>query len=349
MRELKVKAESHLSSILIGETIANLPAFIKGKKCIVITDTNLVRLYGDKFPERIPIVEIGLGEKNKTMQTLEFIFDKFLEYEADRSTYVVAIGGGIVCDVAGFAASIFMRGLSFGFVSTTLLSQVDASVGGKNGVNFRGYKNMIGVFNQPDFVICDTEMLKTLDPKEFRSGFAEIVKAGAIKDAALFEYCENNADKALNFDMEVVDKMVYDSVAVKANVVEADEREKGERRLLNFGHTFAHAIEKLTGILHGEAVGIGMVLASKVSEKLGLISASDSERITAAIKQYGLPVVPNTDIGDLFSAMKLDKKREGDEIHLVLLESIGHAVTKKVSYTELESIVDDLRSDFGQK
>ncbi len=349
MRELKVKAESHLSNILIGERISNLASYIEGKKCIIISDTNLVELYGDQFPEHVPVVEIGLGEKNKTMQTLEVIFDKFLEYEADRSTYIVAIGGGIVCDVAGFAASIFMRGLSFGFVSTSLLSQVDASVGGKNGVNFRGYKNMIGVFNQPDFVICDTEMLKTLDPKEFRSGFAEIIKAGAIKDADLFKYCMSNADKALNFDMEVLDKMVYDSVLVKANVVEADEREKGERRLLNFGHTFAHAIEKLTGILHGEAVSIGMVLAAKVSEKLGMISAADSGRITATIKQYGLPVVPNTDVGDLFSAMKLDKKREGDEIHLVLLESIGNAVTKKVSYKELESIVNDLRSDFGQK
>lgn len=346
MKVLKVKAESRFSDILIGEKITNLSKYIGSKKTIIITDSNIVRLYQNQFPKGIPVIEIGLGEKNKTLQTLDLIFEKLLEFEADRSSYIVAIGGGIVCDVAGFAASVFMRGLSFGFVSTSLLSQVDASVGGKNGVNFRGYKNMLGVFNQPDFVICDTEMLKTLDDKEFRSGFAEIVKAGAIKNAELFRYCEEYAEEAIHFNMDVIDKMVYDSVAVKANVVETDEREKGERRLLNFGHTFAHAIEKMTGILHGEAVSIGMVLAAKVSERMGMISAGVTSRIISTLEQYGLPVVPNTDIAELFSAMKQDKKREGNEIHLVLLQSIGNAVTKKVTYSELESIVNDLRSDF---
>ncbi len=349
MKVLKVKTDTHLSDILIGEKIANLSQYIPSKKCVIISDLNLIRLYGNQFPSNVPVIEIGLGEKNKTVQTLEFIFDKFVEYEVDRSTYVVAIGGGIVCDVAGFAASVFMRGLSFGFVSTTLLSQVDASVGGKNGVNFRGYKNMVGVFNQPDFVICDTEMLKTLEDNDFRSGFSEIIKAGAIKNAALFNYCEKNASSALRFDMDVINHLVYESVVVKAKVVETDEREKGERRLLNFGHTFAHAIEKLTGILHGEAVSIGMVLAAKVSAKLGMISEGKADKIRHTLVKYKLPVVPNTDIGELFSAMKMDKKREGNQIHLVLLQDIGNAVSRKMSYSELESIVDDLRIDFGQK
>jgi 3-dehydroquinate synthase len=348
MEVLKVKTETRFSDILIGEKLTNLSQYIKSKKCVIITDANLMRLYGESFPSGIPIVEIGLGEKHKTIQTLELIFDKFVEYEVDRSSFIIAIGGGIVCDVAGFAASVFMRGLSFGFVSTTLLSQVDASVGGKNGVNFRGFKNMIGVFNQPDFVICDTKMLLTLEKNEFISGFAEIIKAGAIKNAGLFDYCANNASAALNYDMEVLNHMVYESVLIKSKVVEADEREKGERRLLNFGHTFAHAIEKMTGILHGQAVSIGMVLATKVSEKLGMISNQDSEKIRNTLSKYNLPVVPNTDIGELFLAMKMDKKREGDYIYLVLLQNIGHAVSKKITYRELESIVDDLRIDFGQ-
>lgn len=349
MKALKVKAESRFSDILIGEKFTNLSNYTDKKKCVIISDSNLISLYGKQFPVGVPVIEMGLGEKNKTLQTLELIFDQFIKNEVDRSTYVVAIGGGIVCDVAGFAASTFMRGLSFGFVSTTLLSQVDASVGGKNGVNFRGYKNMAGVFNQPDFVICDTEMLRTLKRNEFISGFAEIIKSAAIKNPELFDYCGQNGKKAMEFDMETINHMVYESVVIKANIVEVDEREKGERRLLNFGHTFAHAIEKLTGILHGEAVSIGMVLAAKVSEKLGMLKENGSERLINTLKQYELPVVPNTDIGDLFSAMKHDKKREGDEIHLVLLQGIGHAVTQKITYSELESIVDDLRIDFGQK
>lgn len=346
MKILEVKAESKLSKVLIGEKLSNLPQYIGNRKAIILTDSNLLKHYKTSFPAGVPVIEIGLGEKNKIMQTLELIFDKLLEFEADRSTFIVAIGGGIVCDIAGFAASAFMRGLQFGFVSTTLLSQVDASVGGKNGVNFRGYKNMIGVFSQPEFVICDTELFKTLDRKEFISGFSEIIKAGAIKDVQLFEYCEKHAADALSMNQEVLIKMVHDSVLVKAKVVEADEREKGERRLLNFGHTFAHAIEKHTGILHGEAVSMGMVLAAKVSEKLSMISKADSERLTKVLKEYGLPVVPNIEVVKLFEAMKQDKKREGSEIHLVLLEGIGKAVTKKIPYTELEKIVNDLRSDF---
>ncbi len=346
MQILEVKAESRISKILIGEQFDKLHQYINGRNAVIITDANLLKYYGEKFPEGIPVIEMGLGEKNKTFNTLESIFEKFLEYEVDRTTLVVAIGGGIVCDVAGFAASTFMRGMSVGFVSTTLLSQVDASVGGKNGVNFQGFKNMIGVFNQPEFVICDIEMLKTLERNEFIAGFSEIIKAGIIKSDELFSYCEANALNALNSDEKVLSKLVHDSVDIKAKVVEADEKEKGERRLLNLGHTFAHAIEKLTGILHGEAVSIGIVLAAMVSQKLGMISIKETERIIAVLNSYGLPTKPNIDVGELFSAMKQDKKREGEEIHLVLIESIGKAVTKKIPYSQLEKIVNDLRSDF---
>lgn len=346
MKILEVKAESNLSKILISEKLANLSVYLKGRKTIILTDTMVEAIYGKQFPSGVPVIAMGLGEQNKTLQTLELIYDKLIEFEADRTSFLLAIGGGIVCDVAGFVASSFMRGMPFGFVSTTLLSQVDASVGGKNGVNFRGYKNMIGVFAQPEFVLCDTSMLQSLDARQFRAGFSEIIKAGAIKNALLFEYCSNHAPQALAFDGHVLDTMIYEAVAVKAKVVEADEREKGERRLLNFGHTFAHAIEKLTGILHGEAVSMGMVLASRVSFNLGMLTELEANRIEQVLLAYQLPVKPNIDIALLFNAMKKDKKREGEEIHLVLLESIGKAVTKKVPYTELENMIDDLRSDF---
>jgi 3-dehydroquinate synthase len=323
MKTLEVRTDSKLSNIYIGESITNLPKYISGKKVVIITDSNIIKYYSHQLPKDVPVIEIGLGEKNKTLQTMNYIMGRLIELETDRSTFILAIGGGIVCDVAGFAASIYMRGLSFGFVSTTLLSQVDASVGGKNGVNFEGFKNMIGVFNQPDFVICDTSMLSTLPQDEFQSGFAEIIKAGAIKNEKLFYYCRDYSCAAMANNPESISNMVYESVKIKADVVHADEREKGERRLLNFGHTFAHSIEKMTGMLHGNAVSIGMVLAAKVSFQLGMITIEEVSEIITVLKAYGLPVTTDIPVEKLFDAMKQDKKREGDSIHLVLLEKIG--------------------------
>jgi 3-dehydroquinate synthase len=345
MKILEVKAESKPSKIVFGEKLKNLSAYIGGRKVIILTDVNILKYYQSQFPSGVPVIQMGLGEKNKTLGTIDMIMGKLVEYEADRTSLLVGIGGGIVCDVAGFAASIYMRGIPFGFVSTTLLSQVDASVGGKNGVNYEGFKNMVGVFNQPEFVLCDSSMLSTLDKEEFRSGFAEIIKAGAIQNAELFSFCKDNAEAALANEEQVITQMVYEAVKIKARVVEADEKEKGERRLLNFGHTFAHALEKLTGMLHGKAVSIGMVLAAKVSNQLKMISRKEVDNIITLLEKYGLPTHSEIPVDQLFSVMKQDKKRVGDSIYLVLLESIGKAVSKKVSYSELQKIVDDLHSD----
>jgi 3-dehydroquinate synthase len=344
MKTIEIKTDTRVSKILIGERLKRLEHYLPDTKIVIITDKKVSRYYKKDFPE-FRVVEIGLGEKIKTIDTLNYIFEKFIEYEVDRSSFIVGIGGGIVCDITGLAASVFMRGLKFGFVSTTLLSQVDASVGGKNGVNFKGYKNMIGTFNQPEFVICDNEMLKTLEEREFIAGFAEIVKAGAIKDENLISYLENNYNRALNKDEEVINKLVYDSILIKSKVVESDEREKGERRKLNFGHTFAHSFEKLTGILHGEAVSIGMVLSSKLSVKLNLIKENDFLRIKKLLENLKLPVTGNIEMAEIFKVMKQDKKREGDTLHLVLLQDIGNAIVKQVSLKKLEEIIYDLRSD----
>jgi 3-dehydroquinate synthase len=345
MKTLLVKAESKPSRIFIGERMSNAHNYLSGRKTIIITDSNIIKYYKENFPSDIPVIEIGLGEKNKTLQTIDFIMGKLVEYETDRAGFILAIGGGIVCDVAGFAASIYMRGIPFGFVSTTLLSQVDASVGGKNGVNFTGYKNMIGVFNQPEFVICDNAMLSTLDQNEFRSGFAEIIKAGIIKNELLFNFCKKNAKSALENESETITQMVYEAVKIKAQVVETDEKEKGERRLLNYGHTFAHAIEKMTGMLHGNAVSIGMVLAARVSEQLGMLREKDVLEIIEVLELYGLPTKSEIPVNLLFDAMKHDKKREGSSIHLVLPKSIGNAVTQKLTYNDLQKVIHDLRSD----
>jgi 3-dehydroquinate synthase len=341
MKEISINLGDRNSKVYIGECFADLNKFLPKDKVIVITDKNIIKHYGSAI-SHLPQIEIGLGEENKNLKTIDHIMGKFIEHEVDRSWFVLAVGGGIVCDVAGFAASIYMRGLRFGFVSTTLLSQVDASVGGKNGVNFTGFKNMVGVFNQPEFVLCDPTMLNTLNKREVVAGFAEIVKAGIIRSASLFDFLEENAEKALDLDSKVITELVYQSVLIKAKVVENDEREKGERRILNFGHTFGHAFEKMGGILHGEAVSIGMVLAAKLSNVLCDFSFDDVNKLRSLLMKLSLPVDCVYSMKDVISAMKKDKKREGDKIHLVLIDKIGNAYTKEIKIDNLEDLVYDL-------
>ena len=245
------------SEIYIGPTADILSGVLPEGRVIVVSDATIDRLY---HPLLAPYdtVLIGAGESIKTLQTVESIYRRFIELGADRSTFVLAVGGGIVTDVAGFAAATYMRGLSFGFVSTTLLGQVDASVGGKNGVNVDGYKNMAGTFKQPRFVICDPEMLRTLSDREFRTGLAEVVKAAVIADADLFTRIENVSFEALRADTDLLTDAISAAVRVKADIVERDEHETGDRRKLNLGHTLAHAIEKCSNRMnHGEAVAVG--------------------------------------------------------------------------------------------
>jgi 3-dehydroquinate synthase len=242
MKKLLVRGSSGSSQLLVGESIDNLSRYIEPLRTIIITDKTVQGLYQDRFPD-CPVIAMDQGEKIKTLETVKDLYGRLVELEADRSAFILAIGGGIVCDVAGFVASTYMRGIHFGFVSTTLLAQVDASVGGKNGVNFGGYKNMVGVFNQPEFVVCDLAMLKTLPVREILCGYAEIIKHGAIADARMLDFLETHRDAALDLDQAIVAFLVYRSVEIKAGVVTRDERERGERRKLNFGHTFGHAIE----------------------------------------------------------------------------------------------------------
>jgi 3-dehydroquinate synthase len=229
----------------------------------------------------------------------------------------------------------------FGFVSTTLLSQVDASVGGKNGVNFKGYKNLIGVFNQPEFVICDPDLLRTLPRKEILNGMAEIVKHAAIEDSNLFTYLEKHFQKALALDIGVIEKLVYDSIVIKSRVVNQDELEKGTRRKLNFGHTFGHAFEKTAGVDHGEAVSAGMVAAAALSVKKGRLSADDAGRIKALLQKIGLPVIIQAEGKKIFDALKKDKKRKGDLIYFVLLNGIGNAFVEQIPLKTLEDLFEN--------
>jgi 3-dehydroquinate synthase len=324
---------------MIGERLENLGKYIPVERPIIITDTNVLASWGRHFPPAHVIV-IGTGEKNKTFDTVRYIYEQMLKFEADRSSFIVGIGGGIVCDIAGFVASTYMRGVRFGFVSSTLLSQVDASVGGKNGFNFGGYKNIVGVFNQPEFVICDLNLLKTVPQPEILSGFAEIIKHGAIADKNLFEYLEENRDRALALDLPVIEKLVYDSVIIKSRIVNQDEKEKGERRKLNFGHTFGHAIEKITKVRHGEAVSAGMVLASELAVRKQTLEEKDATRIADLLLGYGLPVRLEFDRQAALATLRMDKKREGDLIYFVLLNEIGNAYVEEIAIQELQELID---------
>jgi 3-dehydroquinate synthase len=341
VKQIDIKGNTSHSRILVGETLDRLKDYIPEKNVVIITDENVKSLYGSSFPD-FPVITIGMGEKIKTLETAARIFDELLSMDAQRSMFIVGIGGGIVCDITGFIASTFLRGVGFGFVSSTLLSQVDASVGGKNGVNFKGYKNMVGTFNLPDFVICDMNLLKTLEKRDVLCGFAEIIKHAAIEDSALFDYLEANHEKALALDNAVIEKLVSDSVVIKAGVVSRDEKEKGERKKLNFGHTFGHAIEKTQGLPHGEAVSLGMVLASSLSVKKGLITQADADRITRLLSRYNLPTRITWDRAAMVDALKRDKKRKGESIQFVLLEAIGKSLIMDIAIDELDRVMDSL-------
>ena len=340
MRALEIHGSTGDSIIVVGESLRSLSNYVPLGKTVIITDTNVSRHYQEDFPP-CEAIEIGCGEKIKTLDTVREIYQRLVEIEVDRSSFIVGIGGGVICDIAGFVASTYMRGVRFGFVSTTLLSQVDASVGGKNGVNLGGYKNMVGVFNQPEFVICDLNLLKTLPEKDLLSGFAEIVKHAVIGDPKLFSYLEANYERALSLDTEVIKRLVCDSIVIKSSIVNRDEKEKGERRKLNFGHTFGHAIEKTVGISHGEAVSAGMVIASELSKKRGDLSPEEADRIVKLLKKLKLPDRIQIDPPAVLDALKKDKKRNGGSITFVFLKAIGHTFAEETSIEELGEAIKD--------
>jgi len=329
------KLKIHRSQLIIGESYLNIADYLPAdKQIIVITDACILKYYGEFFRNR-SVIEIGMGEKNKSLDTVADIYGRLLELSADRSCFILAVGGGVVCDIAGFVASTYMRGVSFGFVSTTLLSQVDASIGGKNGVNFGGYKNMVGVFSQPQFVLCDTSMLQTLTERDFISGFSEIVKAAAISSYELFEYLEQNVEKALARDNEIIRHLVIESVKIKASVVETDEREQGKRRILNFGHTYGHAIEAITGVTHGEAVSMGMIISARLSISECGFPQNHFDRLERLLKRLKLPVTTNVNRQDMLQSILKDKKRENNVIQFVYLKNIGEAIIKEAKLSSL--------------
>jgi 3-dehydroquinate synthase len=338
MKKLMLHGSDLESTILIGEHFQNVGNYLPQARVILITDRQVYESYSEFFSLYETIIT-GTGESIKTLETITAIYEQFIEREVDRSTFLLGVGGGVVCDITGFAASTYLRGLRFGFMPTTLLAQADAAVGGKNGVNFHGLKNRIGTFRQPDFVLCDPSFFRTLPKREFHSGLAEVLKQAIIADKNLFGYIENNITGILALKPEVMEQIISDSLRIKSDIAGRDERETGERRKLNFGHTVGHAIEQLSNLTHGEAVSVGMIIAATASSQTGLLPEKSLIRIINLIKQLNLPAVSPVPAGKVIDILKQDKKRDGETIHFVWITDIGHAVVKETALTQLADIL----------
>ena len=345
METFVIRGAAGDSIIYTGASLKKMSEFVPSLKSgssmetLVITDHRVWELYKDAFPP-FPTIKTGQGEKIKNLATIRYLYEEFKRLGAHRQTFIMGVGGGIVCDIVGFAASTYLRGLRFGFVPTTLLAQADASMGGKNGVNFDGYKNLIGTFNQPEFVMIDTEFAKTLPEKEILCGMAEMVKHAAIMDHRYFSFIDAHYKEALALDGDVIKRLIHDSAAIKSAVVNGDALEKGERKKLNFGHTFGHAIEKTTAISHGEAVSIGMALAAKFSVEKGLLKPEDGARLSGLLEKIGLPTTCDLDKKRVFEALGKDKKRDGQSIDFVFLTRLGNAVVQRISLGETKRFMD---------
>ena len=329
MEKITINTPGARSVILVGEKWESVTSWLPKDGAVIITDDNVKKLYGDKFPD-VPVFSLLPGEGSKRLEIIEHLADQLLEAGVDRSGFVLAIGGGVVCDIAGFLASVYMRGIRCGYISTTLLSQVDASTGGKNGVNLGATKNMIGTFRQPEFVICDPAMLVSLPEQEYLSGLAELIKTAVIGDSELFELIENKFDKIMSRDSVLLGDIVAKSVRFKGLVVSEDEKESGIRRILNFGHTYGHAIELQKGLKHGFAVASGMELATAFSYERKYIDRAGSERINRLLKRFNLIGEHDLTDGQLEKIVLHDKKRTGSDISFVFTHGIGKAEAEKI-------------------
>lgn len=335
--------------IIIGSGLVregfDLSPWIAGDNCLVVSNETVAPLYAEQLTaclgdRKISVLSLPDGEAHKTLATVESVLDELIKAKAGRDTTVVALGGGVVGDIAGFAAACYMRGVAFVQVPTTLLAQVDSSVGGKTGVNHAQGKNLIGAFHQPKAVLIDTETLATLPDRELRAGLAEVIKYGAIADVEFFFWLETNLPALLAKDADALGYAITRSCELKAEIVADDEREAGRRALLNFGHTFGHAIENSLGYgewLHGEAVAAGMLMAARMSG----ISRNEQQRLRELITAAGLPLAPPGISADqLRSAMRMDKKVMANKLRFVLLQNLGDAfVTAEYDEADLDRVL----------
>lgn len=355
MRRIKVDIERRGYEIYVGAgLLARAGYWLRENdfsgRLAIITDPTVGKLYGESLAENLKKEHFNVitllvpeGEEQKSLQTAGRLYQELTDARAERLTPILALGGGVIGDLVGFVAATYLRGVPLVQIPTTLLAQVDSSIGGKVAVDHDHLKNKIGTFYQPRFVIADTDTLKTLPAKELANGLAEVIKSAAIRNRDFFAFLEDNLDKAKSLDSATLEEIVYQTARIKVEIVEKDETDLGLRSLLNYGHTIGHAIESVTdfGVEHGRAVAIGMVAAAKISNKMGMLAEGDLTRLESLLKQAGLPTeMPDIKVDRAMRAMQHDKKVRRDRIRFALLKSIGSAcVTDEVDPALVEQVL----------
>ena len=336
MKTSKVKFSNSTVSFVLDGKFAGIDKMIDKANAFYITDENVYALHQKKFKGKKTIV-IPAGEEHKQQATVDFIIEALVNFGANRQALLIGVGGGVVTDMVGYVAGVYMRGLAVGFVPTTILAMVDASIGGKNGIDLGLYKNMVGLIRQPSFLLYDLDFLKTLPKYQWENGFAEIIKHAAIKDATMMKALANHDLAFYQKDKKALALLIEKNVQIKVKVVQKDEFEKGDRKLLNFGHTLGHAIENQHGLLHGHAISIGMVYAAKISQVLE--GFNDTGLLVDTLKKYGLPTNMHFDIDQAMQMMQKDKKKANAGMQYVLLKKIGKAVYQTVPMKSLEKLI----------
>jgi 3-dehydroquinate synthase len=341
MKKIRVNLARYSYDVLIGAGLLTLVGlFLKEKgyadKAVVITDPNVKSRYGEVLEQsltkngfKVTTLVVPAGEDQKSLDNAVRLYEQLTDAYAERSTPIVALGGGVIGDLTGFVAATYLRGVPFVQLPTTLLAQVDSSVGGKVAVDHERLKNKIGAFHQPRLVIADTDTLKTLPKAELANGLAEAIKTAAVRGKEFFVYLEQNVEKLRALDISALEEAVYQCVSIKAEIVEKDERDAGLRNILNFGHTIGHAIESVShfGVRHGEAVAVGMVTTARISNRMGLLSYSEVDRLITLVEKAGLPArMPDLDTSAILKAMRHDKKVESGQVRFVLLKEIGDVI-----------------------
>jgi 3-dehydroquinate synthase len=339
MQRLSYKFSNSTTRYYFDADISYLGKLADKEQAVIVTDEHIFRAQRRKLDGWKTIV-IKAGENHKIQATVDSILEQLIALGADRKTFLIGMGGGVVTDIAGFAASIYMRGIAFGFVPTSILAMVDASIGGKNGIDIGLYKNLAGTIRQPEFLLYDLSLLRSLPKQEWVNGFAEIIKHACIRDAVLFKELEKNKLSFYQNDKAALARLIRRNAVIKSSVVQKDEFENGDRRLLNFGHTLGHAIENLYGLSHGQAVSIGMVAAGMISEEFG--GFTDTGRIISTLKKYGLPTGTDFDVKKVMNVLRMDKKKIKDTMNYVLLEKIGKAVVKPIPIAQLDKLLQSI-------
>ncbi|KYP13422.1 3-dehydroquinate synthase [Flavihumibacter sp. CACIAM 22H1] len=339
MENKKIRIGQTVTEYYFGASLSGLKNVADKQHTILVTDEHVYDAYKQKLKGWNTIV-IKAGEEFKIQETADALIDSMIEMEADRKTTLIGLGGGVVTDLTGYVGSIYMRGIRTGFIPTSLLAMVDASIGGKNGVDVGVYKNLVGCIRQPAFLYFDTSLLQTLPESEWQNGFAEIIKHAAIKDVGMFRELSAHDFDWYRKKKPAIAALVRRNALLKTKVVQGDETEQGDRKLLNFGHTLGHALENQYELSHGQAVAIGMTYAAHLSEEL--VGFRQAERLVELIARYGLPTYADFDRSKVFDVLKHDKKRERSSLHYILLQKIGKGIIHTLPLQQVKQLIEKI-------